>query len=189
MGVTRRDVIEKVFKGSVLTLGFSLSGLTVLLTPEQARAKQIPLKTLSASQAVTLERLAETMVPGSVKLGVTHFVDHQLAATPEDSLLIAKYLQAPLPYSDFYANGLKVAEAMARRIAGKPIAELDEAQLDRVVGEMAKPGAMVEKFPIFLFYMCLRSDAVDVTYGTPEGFAKLNVPYMQHILPPETWNA
>ena len=22
-----------------------------------------------------------------------------------------------------------------------------------------------------------------------QGFAKLNVPYMQHILPPETWNA
>lgn len=189
MSVTRRDVIEKVFKSSVLTLGFSVSGLTVLLTPEQARARQVPLKTLSAAQATIVERLAETMVPGSVKLGVTHFVDHQLAATPEDTLLIAKYLQAPLPYADFYANGLKAADSMAQQTARKPLAELDATQLDRIVGAMARPGAVAGGFPIFLFYMCLRSDAVDVTYGTPEGFAKLNVPYMQHILPPETWNA
>ena len=39
-----------------------------------------------------------------------------------------------------------------------------------------------------LFYVCLRSDAVDVVYGTPEGFRKLNIPYMEHILPPEGWD-
>ena len=32
-----------------------------------------------------------------------------------------------------------------------------------------------------------RSDAVDVVYGTPEGFAKLGVPYMPHIMPPTSW--
>jgi hypothetical protein len=48
---------------------------------------------------------------------------------------------------------------------------------------------VVDGFPIFLFFMCLRSDAVDVVYGTPAGFEKLNIPYMQHILPPEGWNA
>jgi hypothetical protein len=26
-----------------------------------------------------------------------------------------------------------------------------------------------------------------VVYGTVEGFAKLNIPYMPHILPPEGW--
>ena len=28
----------------------------------------------------------------------------------------------------------------------------------------------------------------DVVYGTPEGFKKLGVPYMEHILPPEGWS-
>jgi hypothetical protein len=38
-----------------------------------------------------------------------------------------------------------------------------------------------------LFYMMVRSDAVDVVYGTKEGFDELNVPYMAHIMPPEKW--
>jgi len=31
----------------------------------------------------------------------------------------------------------------------------------------------------------VRSDAVDVVYGTVEGFERLGVPYMPHILPPD----
>ena len=38
-----------------------------------------------------------------------------------------------------------------------------------------------------LFYMMVRSDAVDVVYGTQEGFDELNVPYLAHIVPPEKW--
>jgi hypothetical protein len=38
-----------------------------------------------------------------------------------------------------------------------------------------------------LFYMMVRSDAVDVVYGTKEGFDQLNVPYMAHIMPRERW--
>ena len=189
MSLTRRAVIDKVFKSSVLCLGFSVGGLTVMLTPEEARAQQVPLQKLTAAQVKVLEKLAEAMVPGSVRLGVAHFVDHQLKATPEDCLLIAKYLQAPLPYDNFYATGLTVATNMANRIVGKSMDAMNDAEIERVVLEMSKGGAVVDGFPIFLFYMCLRSDAVDVTYGTPEGFKKLNVPYMQHILPPETWNA
>jgi hypothetical protein len=188
MNLTRRAVIDKVFKGSVLALGFSVAGTTLLLTPEQARAQKVPLRKLSDAQVKTLEALGEAMVPGSVALGLTHFVDHQLAAEPGDCLLIAKYLQAPLPYSDFYGNGLKVADAMAQKIAGKPVAALEGAALEGVVKEMSKGGAVVDGFPIFLFYMCLRSDAVDVVYGTPAGFEKLNIPYMEHIKPPEGWN-
>ena len=38
-----------------------------------------------------------------------------------------------------------------------------------------------------LFYMMVRSDAVDVVYGTQDGFDELNVPYLAHIVPPEKW--
>jgi hypothetical protein len=188
MNLTRRAVIDKVFKSSVLCLSFSVAGTTLLLTPEQARAQKVPMLKLSAAQVKALEALAETMVPGSVALGVAHFVDHQINAEPGDCLLIAKYLQAPVPYADFYANGLKVADGMAQKIAGKPISDLDGEALERVVREMSKGGAVVDGFPIFLFYMCLRSDAVDVVYGTPAGFEKLNIPYMEHVKPPEGWN-
>jgi len=33
----------------------------------------------------------------------------------------------------------------------------------------------------------LRADALDVTYGTPEGFENLGIPYMAHIMPEQPW--
>ena len=36
-------------------------------------------------------------------------------------------------------------------------------------------------------YGTLRNDAVDVVYGTVEGFARLGIPYMPHILPQRSW--
>jgi hypothetical protein len=189
MNLTRRAVLDKALKSSVLCLGFSVGGVTLMLTPEQARAQKVELRTLEPQQVKILEALAEGLVPGSVKLGVTHFIDHQISVDPGESLLIAKYLQAPVPFAGFYAAGLKVAEGMAQRTAGKSLAALDASALEGLIKQMSKPGTVVDGYPIFLFYLCLRSDAVDVVYGTPEGFEKLNVPYMQHILPPEKWDA
>jgi hypothetical protein len=186
--VTRRTFVEAALKGSVFSLSFTLAGSTLLLTPQQARAREIPLRTLSAAQARILESLGETILPGAAHLGLTHFLDHQLGADPNDALLIAKYFQVALPYVDFYAAGVKMASAMAQRSASKPITEMSKSELQALVKEMSAPGTVVDGFPVFLFYMCLRSDAVDVVYGTPEGFKKLNIPYMQHILPPEGWD-
>jgi hypothetical protein len=36
-------------------------------------------------------------------------------------------------------------------------------------------------------YLLLRSDAVDVVYGTMEGYAGLGIPYMPHIAPTKRW--
>ena len=36
-------------------------------------------------------------------------------------------------------------------------------------------------------YLLLRSDAVDVVYGTMEGYAALGIPYMPHIAPTKRW--
>jgi hypothetical protein len=172
----------------LLCLSYNLAGASVLLTPEQARAQNIPLQKLSDEQARRIELLAEAMVPGSVELGVVQFIDHQLNADPNEALLLAKYFEAPLPYIDFYAGGLVAAAAMSETSPGKPLEELDAAEMTQLVREMSAPGAAVDGYPVSLFYLCLRSDAVDVVYGTPEGFKKLNVPYMEHILPPEGWN-
>ena len=36
--------------------------------------------------------------------------------------------------------------------------------------------------------MMLRSDAVDVVYGTEGGFEELGIPYLAHIRPPADWS-
>ena len=38
-------------------------------------------------------------------------------------------------------------------------------------------------------YLVLRSDAVDVVYGTVEGYEALGIPYMPHIAPDKRWQA
>jgi len=177
-----------MLKGSVLSLAFTVGGTQVLLTPKEARAQEIPLRHLDAAQVRILERLAETILPGSPQHGLAHFIDHQLGVDPCDALLIAKYFQVRPPYKDFYAAGLKIAAAKAQQLSGKPIAEMNASQMQAAVREISKPDAVIDGFPLGLFYICLRSDAVDVTYGTPQGFERLNVPYLEHIKPPEGWN-
>ena len=123
VNVTRRTFVETAIKSSTLYLCFAVQEGTLLLTPEQARAKDVPLRKLTDAQAQTLEMLGEAIVPGSAKLGLTHFLDHQLSADPNEALLIAKYFGVALPYSDFYAGGAKVADAMAKRSVSKTIVQ------------------------------------------------------------------
>jgi hypothetical protein len=186
--VTRRSLLHGALTGSALYLAFAIGGETLYLTPQEARSKGVPLRALTDAQAETLGLLGETIVPGSARLGLVQFLDHQLQADPNDALLIAKYFGVALPYIDFYAAGARIADAMAQRTARRSIAKMTDAELIKLVERMSKPGAIVDGYPIFLFYLCLRSDAVDVVYGTPDGFRKLNIPYMQHILPPKGWN-
>lgn len=188
MKITRRSLVNRAFKGSLLCLAFNVSGASLLLTPEEARARDIPLRKLNDVQARRMDLLADAILPGAAAQGVTHFIDHELDNDPNDALLIAKYFQVPLPYVNFYTKGIEVAASMADKNIGKSIDELDASEAAGLVEAMSAPGAVVDGFPIFLFYMCLRSDAVDVVYGTPEGFEKLNIPYLEHILPPEGWD-
>jgi len=188
--MTRRSLVDRAVKGSLLALTFKIGGAALLLTPEQARAQGVPLRKLNETQAKQLDVLAEALVPGSSALGVVNFIDHQLDADPNEALLIAKYFGVQLPLVNFYAKGLELALGFAeKQIPGKALEAYAAAELETLINAMAPPGTVVEGFPIFLFIMCVRSDAVDVVYGTPAGFAKLNVPYMQHILPPEGWDA
>jgi hypothetical protein len=41
--------------------------------------------------------------------------------------------------------------------------------------------------PASLVYFVLRADALDVRYGTQQGFTDLNIPYMAHIAPVTQW--
>jgi hypothetical protein len=61
------DIERRAFvRGAAVgALAFSLNGLEILLTPRAARAQGVPLRTLSAAQAETLEAVGETLVPGA----------------------------------------------------------------------------------------------------------------------------
>lgn len=185
---SRRDFLKAGAGGTTLTLAFNLSGGLLLLTPAEARARRVRWSHLAASEAESLEHLAEALVPGAAEAGVGHFVDQQIGVDPDDCMLIAKYFQVPPPYLSFYRSGLAAVNALAGQKFGKGVAQLDAAELDELIEQLARPGTRVGAIDVSMFYLCLRSDAVDVVYGTPEGFDRLAVPYMAHIMPPEAWN-
>ena len=56
---------------------------------------------------------------------------------------------------------------------------VDQMRQNKVEGWTGPSGGFV--------YAVLRSDAVDVVYGTMEGYAALGVPYQAHIAPTKRW--
>src|SRR5882672_4605755 len=99
------DQIERraFMKGAGLgALAFTVGGVEVLLTPGQARAQGVPLRTLTAEQGAVLDALGETLVPGAREAGITNFVDQQLSIPAEEALLEARILNVRPPYANFY---------------------------------------------------------------------------------------
>lgn len=181
--VARRDFIV----GSAL-LTFTLAGCSRKMTPAQARASDVPFRALDAGAVSILDALGETLLPGSADAGLAHYIDHQLSGDPADSMLMIKYLGVPAPYADFYRGGLHAADSLARAVHGKGFARLSHEQAAALVTRMS--GGQIEGWqgpPVGLFYFVLRSDAIDVVYGTRAGFEQLGVPYMAHIEPPSRW--
>ena len=71
-GMERRAFVQGAGVG---TLAFMLNGVEIMLTPRQAQAQAVPLRTLTAEQAATLDAVGETLVPGAKEAGITNFVD------------------------------------------------------------------------------------------------------------------
>jgi len=160
-------------------LTFSLAGAQVLLTPRQARARGADFLILSDTEVAILEVLGNVLVPGAAEAGVAHFIDQQLGAEPNDCLLMARYMNIEPPYAAFYQAGIKAIDELSRQSQEKSLTKLSETEAIEVVRSFATSN--------FLDYFLLRSDAVDVVYGTVEGFEKLKIPYRPHILPPSNW--
>jgi len=175
--------------GGIGLLTFIVAGCERKLTPAQAKAEQVPLRTLTAPEAQVLESLGEILLPGSAQAGIAHYLDQQLSGPAQDSMLILKYLGVSPPFTEFYRTGLSGVQNAAHTAYGKSLAELDAQQGAALVHTLAS-GAEVKGWsgpPAGLFYFALRSDAIDVVYGTQQGFDTLKVPYMAHIVPPSRW--
>jgi hypothetical protein len=184
--IARRALI----KGAGLSaLAFSVGGAEVLLTPRQAHAQNIPFRTLTAEQVETLEAMGETLVPGAKQAGIANFVDQQLSIPHGEALLEARILNVRPPYANFYRAALgAVDKASQAKNSDKKFAQLgadertafvDLMRQNKIDGWQGPPGPFI--------YLLLRSDAVDVVYGTVEGYAKLGIPYMPHIAPEKRW--
>ena len=185
---SRRDFLAHASAGAAFLLTFTIDGCERKLTPVQAREAEVPLRTLDATAVRTLESLGEILLPGSVRAGLVHYLDHQLSGDPANSLLMLKYLRVNPPFKDFYLPGLAAARDASLRKFGKPPKDLGAEQGAALLTQMS--AGQVEGWngpPASLFYFVLRNDAVDVVYGTPSGFEALGVPYMPHIMPPAGW--
>ena len=170
-------------------LAFTVGGAEVLLTAQAARAQGVPLRTLTAEQAATLDALGETLVPGARAAGISHFVDQQLSIPAEEALLEARILNVRPPYANFYRAALGAVDRASQALNnGRGFAQLNEAEQRAFVSDMRQNKVSGWQGPAGGFvYLLLRSDAVDVVYGTVEGYAGLGIPYMPHIAPTKKW--
>ena len=169
-------------------LSYCVAGCEIELTPEQARQQKIPFQVLNPDEVRTLEALGEALLPGSAAAGLAHFIDHQLNASPQDQLLMIKYLDVSPPFSPFYSDGLAALNIFANDQYGTVFSELNGEKRNVLVGQMAQANPEAWAGPAApFFYFVIRNDAIDVVYGTKSGIEGLGIPYMAHIEPPSRW--
>ena len=185
MALSRRHFVAT---GSAGLLTFMVGGCEQQLTPGEAKQQRAELKVLSLSETQTLDALAEQLVPGASEAGIEYFLDHQLAAPADQQLLMMKYLGVPQPWQEFYAGGLRGMNGAANSLYKKNYLDLSADQQLELASKLAAGSiADWDGPPQAFFYFVLRSDAVDVVYGTEAGFAKLGIPYAAHVSPPSEW--
>ena len=96
-------------------------------------------------------------------------------------------MRAP-PFVNFYRAALTEIDRQCRAKHGKAFAELTAAEQREFINVMRQgKHADWKGPPQGAIYGIFRDDAVDVVYGTVEGFERLGVPYMPHILPKTRW--
>lgn len=174
--------------GAMGALTFKLGGCDVQMSPREAREKGVSFETLSADEARVLARFCDVLLPGAAQEGAVHFIDNQISGDPADCLSILRYMDWPPPYADFYKAGAAALDALSRARFDAAFADLDEDSAKAMTTEISagQPEGWSGP-PAPLFYFVLRSDAVDVVYGTMAGFEKLSVPYLAHIEPESKW--
>ena len=103
-------------------------------------------------------------------------------------MLQARIFNFRPPFAEFYRGAIVAIDAGSNKMFGRDFAQLkpDEQRTfvnlmrqNKVEGWTGRPGPLV--------YAVLRADAVDVVYGTMEGYEALGIPYMPHIPPEKRW--
>ena len=185
MSNSRRDFIKNAGMG---LLAFNLAGGIMYLTPAEARRRGINYQVLQRHEVALLEALGDTLVPGSKDNGIAHFIDHQLSGTDRETKLAVRYLGLDISYPEFYQQGSKALDNATRSLFNSPFSSLDENKKVEIVRQLMKNKlSSWDGPPAPKFYYAVKSDAVDVVYGTLQGIERLGIPYMAHIYPPNDW--
>src|SRR5580692_8359177 len=183
--IARRDFVKGATLGALV---FKVAGVEVLLTAKQARAEGVPFRVLDPQEVETLEAMGETLAIGARQDGIAHFVDQQLTVPPPHALLSLRVTEVRPPYVDFYRAALGGIDHASRALHQRGFAELDPGEQHDFVDRLRQGKLEGWQGPAQSFvYGTVRNDAVDVVYGTVEGFARLGIPYMPHILPQRSW--
>jgi len=183
--IARRGFIKGASLGA---LAFTVGGVEVLLTPAQARAQGVAMRTLKPQEVETLEAVGETLAIGARQAGIAHFVDQQLSIDPNAALLTLRASGERPPYVNFYRAALAGIERASQAQHGRKYADLTTADQRGVIDRLRQSKLEGWQGPAQgSVYLTLRNDAIDVAYGTVEGFARIGVPYMPHIVPSERW--
>ena len=185
------DAMERrVFlKGASMgVLAFTVGGADILMTAREARARAVPFRMLNGEEGETLEALGEALLPGAREAGFAHFIDHQVSVPAVDALLEARIVNVKPPYINFYRGAIGGVNKASMALSGKRFAALsaaerhdfiDQLRQNKIAGWQGPPPGQV--------YFVLRSDAVDVVYGTMEGYESLGIAYLAHIEPDRRW--
>ena len=183
--IARRDFVKGATLGALV---FTVAGTEVLLTARQARAQGVPFRVLRPDEVATLEALGETLAIGARHEGIAHFVDQQLTVPPAHALLSLRVTEVRPPFVDFYRAALGGVDRASHALHQRGFAELGATEQHDFVDRLRQNKIEGWQGPAQSFvYGTLRNDAVDVVYGTVEGFARLGIPYMPHILPERSW--
>ena len=181
--ITRRELLGRMGSGLLV---LTVSTPWGELTPAEARAKGAGFKNLTAEEGALLEELGEVLLPGAAEAGIAHYVDDQLSRP--DPLLFLKYMEYPTSYLTFYRQGLAALDRLSQLRHSSPFARASQEQKVATIREISQKNPEGWNGPPApLFYFVVRNDAVDVYYGTEEGFARLKIPYMPHLPPPAKW--
>ena len=172
--LTRRGLIAS----SLITGSYLILGERVTLTPSQAAELNFTPEVLTHAELGAIEAVAEQLVPGAAGAGIAPYLDAQLRAG-KHSLLIGKYLGVDVATQvGFYKS---LASNLKKALQTDP----STATVVSALWSDTQPGW--EGPPASYMLFVLRADALDVTYGTPEGFEALGIPYMAHIMPETPW--
>ena len=125
---------------------------------------------------------------GARQAGIAHFIDHQISVPAEEALLEARIMNVRPPYANFYRAAIGAVDRASQAQHGRRFAQLSTVEQRDFVNLMRQNKIEGWQGPAGGFvYFLLRSDAVDVVYGTVEGYKELGIPYMPHIAPEKRW--
>jgi Gluconate 2-dehydrogenase subunit 3 len=159
-----------------------------MMTPGEARVPGGRSGSSTRTRPRLLEARGEALVPGAKQAGVAHFNDQQVSVPPGEALLEARQLNVRPPFINFYRTAIAAVDEGAEARSGRRFAALGAGEQHDFIDAMRQNKIDGWQGPRSGFvYQVLRNDAVDVVYGTMEGYESLGVPYMPHTAPDRRW--